>query len=68
MRVAKAGHGHSREEIDVGVAVEVGDGGPGAVIERQLGEQRDALLARRDQRLLLVEQAARARARAGMCV
>ena len=53
--MAEARDGDAREEIDVGVAVGVGERRAFAVIERETGEQRDSLAAGRDIFLFEVE-------------
>jgi hypothetical protein len=55
MRMTQAGDGDAREEIDVGVAVGVGERRAFAVIERDAGEQRNPLAPGRDVALLGVE-------------
>ena len=63
MRMTKAGDRYSREKIDVGVAVGVGEGRAFAMIECETGEQRDSLAAGRDIFLFEVEDLFRLRSR-----
>ena len=55
MPMAEAGDRYSREKIDVGVAVGVGERRAFAVIERDTGEQRNPLASGRDVALLGIE-------------
>lgn len=55
MSMAKARDRYPGEEIDVGVAVGVGEGRAFAVVERDPREQRNPLPARRDIALFGVE-------------
>ena len=55
MRMAEACYCDSGEEIDIGVAVGVGDGRAFAVIECDTGEQRNTLASGRDVALFGVE-------------
>src|SRR5262249_9622501 len=59
MRVPEARDRDPGEEIEVGVAIEIRDRRALAGVERQLGEQRNALLSGRDHRLLRVNRLAR---------
>src|ERR1700722_6933390 len=63
MRMAQACDRYTREKIDVGVAVGVGEGRAFAVIECETGEQRDSLAAGRDIFLFEVEDLLRLRSR-----
>ena len=56
VRVAEAGDRHAGVQIEVGVAVEIGQRRSAAVLDGQLGEQRDRLQAGRDVLLFFVKQ------------
>ena len=59
--MAEARDRHSREEIDIGVAVRIGERRAFAMIERDTGQQRDSLASRRDIALFGVENFLRLR-------
>src|SRR5580693_65154 len=63
MRMSQACDRDTREKIDVGIAVGVGQGRAFAVIECETGEQRDSLAAGRDIFLFEVEDLLRLRSR-----
>src|SRR5580704_4745166 len=63
MRMSQACARDTREKIDVGIAVGVGQGRAFAVIECETGEQRDSLAAGRDIFLFEVEDLLRLRSR-----
>ncbi len=55
MAMAKAGHRHAGEKVDIDVAVGVGQGSAFAVIEGDPGQRGNALAARREIFFLLIK-------------
>src|SRR5579875_128370 len=61
MAMAEAGDRHSGKEVEVHVAVDIGQRGPFTVIEGHTGQRGNPLAPRREIALLLFKQCARAR-------
>ena len=59
MSMAEARDRDAREKIDIDISVGIGERGAFAVIDRDTGEQRNALASGRDVSLFLIENFAR---------